>query len=133
MYARSEKGMSYVFYNPNPKYKMTTDCVIRMLTKLYDITWEEAFVKLSSVVLEEYEMPSSNYIWEKYLLDNGFIKRLLPSKCPDYITVAEFTNMYSSGEYAVCTGTHVVAVVDGDYYDAWDSGNEVITYYFERR
>jgi hypothetical protein len=32
----------------------------------------------------------------------------------------------------VGTGTHVVAVIDGDYYDAWDSGNEVIDRYFTR-
>jgi hypothetical protein len=26
----------------------------------------------------------------------------------------------------------VVAVVDGDYYDTWDCGDEVPVYYFER-
>lgn len=125
--------MSYIYYNPNPKNKITTDCVIRMLTKIYDLPWEDAYIKLSDVVLSEYEMPSSNFIWEKFLLSNGFIKRLLPSICPDCTTVSHFTNMYNLGTYVVCTGSHVVAVIDGDYYDAWDSGNEVVTYYFERR
>lgn len=27
---------------------------------------------------------------------------------------------------------HVVAVRDGNYYDIFDSGNEVVTYYWER-
>lgn len=125
--------MSYVYYNPNPKHKNTTDCVIRMLTKVYNLTWKEAYLRLSDVVLSEYEMPSSNYVWEKFLLGNGFKKKLLPDECPDCITVSEFTKMYDLGMYIVCTGTHVVTVIDGNYYDAWDSGNEVISYYFERR
>jgi hypothetical protein len=25
----------------------------------------------------------------------------------------------------LATGTHVVAVIDGNYYDTWDSGDEV--------
>ena len=127
--------MSYVYYNPNPKNKFTSDCVIRMLTKIYDITWEEAFIRLSDIVLSEYEMPSSNFIWGKYLLGNGFRKMLLPNDCPDCITVSEFANMYDLGTYVLCTGneSHVVAVIDGNYYDAGDSGNEVVTYYFERR
>lgn len=125
--------MGYVYYNPNPKGKNTTDCVIRMLTKIFDMSWDEAYISLSGIVLSEYEMPSSNYIWEKYLLSNGFRKMLLPSTCPDCMTVSEFTEMYNLGEYVVCTGSHVVAVIDGNYYDAWDSGDEVITYYFERR
>lgn len=104
-----------------------------MLSKVYGITWEQAYVKLSGIVLQEFEMPSSNYIWEKYLLSNGFRKMLLPSTCPDCINISEFSSMYNIGTYIVCTGTHVVAVVDGNYYDAWDSGDEIITYYFERR
>lgn len=125
--------MAYIYYNPNPKNKKTTDCVIRMLCKIYDIPWGEAFLRLSGIVLSEYEMPSSNYIWEKYLLGNGYKKSLLPSQCPDCMTVSEFVEMYNSGTYVVCTGNHVVAVQDGNYYDAWDSGDEVVTYYFERR
>ena len=129
----TRKFKVYVYYNPNPKNKNTTDCVIRMLTKIYNISWQEAFLELTGIVLNEFEMPSSNFIWEKYLLNNGFVKRLLSPTCPDCITISEFSEMYDLGTYIVCTGSHVVAVFDGDYYDAWDSGNEIVTYYFERR
>lgn len=122
----------YVYYNPNPKHKNTTDCVIRMLTKVFDLTWDEAYIKLSTVVLAEYEMPSSNYIWEKYLTDNGFTKSLLPTFCPACITVREFSRQFNNGVYVACTGSHVVAVIDGDYFDAGDSGDEVVSYFFRR-
>lgn len=125
--------MSYIYYNPNPMGKKTTDCVIRMLTRIYGMSWEEAYLALSEVVLAEYEMPSSNYIWEKYLKTHGFKKRLLPSDCPDCISVRGFAERFNHDIYAACTGSHVVAVVDGDYFDAWNSGDEVVTYFFERR
>lgn len=125
--------MSYIYYNPNPKGKKTTDCVIRMLTRIYGMTWEEAYLSLSKVALAEYEMPSSNYIWEKYLLTHGFKKELLPHTCPDCMTVRAFARMFDNDIYVACTGSHVVAVEYGDYFDAWDSGDEVVAYFFERR
>ena len=40
---------------------------------------------------------------------------------------------HSRGTYVVGTGTHAIAVVDGCYYDAWDSGNEIVLYYWKRK
>ena len=36
------------------------------------------------------------------------------------------------GKYLLATGTHVVTVIDGDYYDTWDSGDEIPIYYFTK-
>jgi hypothetical protein len=38
--------MAYVFYNPNPRYKRTGDCVIRAITKLMDSDWKIIYVRL---------------------------------------------------------------------------------------
>lgn len=124
----------YIPYNPNPLGKRTTDCVIRMLMKIYGFnSWDETYDRLSEVVKQEYEMPSSNNVWELYLKYHGFRKRLLPDTCPDCMTVERFSSYYNDDVYVACTGSHVVAVIFGDYYDAWDSGDEVVTYFFERR
>lgn len=125
--------MSYIYYNPNPKRKRGTDCVIRMLTKICGFDWESAYLALSSVVLSEYDMPSNNDIWESYLKSLGFFKSLLPIDCPDCFTVRQFAAEHPRGTYVACTGTHVVAIEGGDWYDAWDSGDEVVSYFFERR
>ena len=122
--------MSYIYYNPNPKHKSTGDCVIRMLCRIFGFTWQEAYLALSEVVLTEYEMPSDNDIWEKYLKTHGFRKGILEHTCPDCMTVRDFADTYSQGIFVACTGKHVVAVIDGNYYDAWDSGDEVISYFF---
>lgn len=121
--------MSYIYYNPNPKHKMTTDCVIRMLTKIFDRSWSGAYIALSTVVLTEYEMPSDNDIWEIYLEQNGFRKYLLSRR----MTIREFCNENPIGTYVLCTGSHVVAAINGNYYDAWDSGSETMSYFFVRR
>lgn len=120
----------YIYYNPNPKGKKTTDCVIRAICKITGLDWESVYLELSAIALTEFEMPSSNYIWEKYLRSLGFSKTLLPITCPDCYTVRELAIDHPTGKYFACTGSHVVAVVNGDYYDAWDSGDEVVSYYF---
>jgi hypothetical protein len=39
---------------------------------------------------------------------------------------------HPNGTYVVSTGSHVVAVVDGDYYDTSDTGSEIPIAYFEK-
>lgn len=53
--------------------------------------------------------------------------------CPECYTVADFCWDNPYGYYLLATGTHAVAVIDGDYYDTWDSGNESVAYYYERK
>jgi hypothetical protein len=48
-------------------------------------------------------------------------------------TIKEFCKDHPIGDYLLGTGSHVVAVLDGNYYDTWDSGSEVPIYYFKRR
>lgn len=79
------------------------------------------------------DMPSSNHVWGTYLVGEGFSRRVIPDTCPDCYTVKDFANDHRWGVYVLATGDHVVAVEDGDYYDAWDSGDEIPTYYFQKK
>jgi hypothetical protein len=62
----------------------------------------------------------------------GYKQESLPNACPDCYTVSDFCNEHKQGKYLLATGSHVIAVKDGDYYDTWDSGDEIPVYYFER-
>ena len=64
------------------------------------------------------------------LKENGFVQQVLPSTCPDCYTIADFAKDHPEGTYIVATGSHVVAVQDGSYYDTWDSGHDVPSYFF---
>ena len=122
----------YRFYNPNPCGKVLGDCVIRTVSKLENLTWEQAFISICVFAYVHCDMPSSNAVWSAYLKSREYRQYSLPTNCPDCYTVKEFCYDNPKGSFLVGTGTHVVAVIDGDYYDAWDSGNEVIDRYFTR-
>lgn len=77
-------------------------------------------------------MPTANRVWGAYLKDHNWKVSEIPTSCPDCYTVSDFCKDHPDGEYIVATGSHVVAVIDGDYYDAWDSGQEVPSYYWSK-
>lgn len=59
--------------------------------------------------------------------------RVILDDYPEYYTVEDFCIDHPKGTYVLGTGTHVVTVIDSCYYDSWDSGREIIIYYFERQ
>lgn len=121
----------YIRYNPNPMGKDVGDCVVRALCKVLGIDdWRSVFLKICIKGYEFYDMPSSNSIWELVLFDYGFKPALLPNTCPKCYTLKQFCKDYPIGRYLVATGSHVIAVIDGNYYDTGDSGNEVVTYFY---
>lgn len=122
----------FTYYNPNPGGKRVGDCVVRALCKLTGKDWETCYFSVCMEGMRSHDMPSSNAVWERVLTRQGFAKRLLPDKCPDCYTVTDFAGEHPHGDFLLATGSHVVAVVDGDYYDTWDSGDEVPVYYFEK-
>lgn len=121
----------YIYANPNPANKTIGDCVIRGISILLDKSWEETYDEITEQGRRMYDMPSSNDVWTQYLLDYGFRRKIIPDTCPMCYTVRQFCRDHQIGEYLLATGHHVVAVIDGNYYDSWDSGNEVPIYYFE--
>lgn len=125
--------MAYTFYNPNPYNKLIGDCVIRAISKATNKDWDTVYleVMMKGYILKD--MPSSNHVWGSYLKDIGFDRYILPNTCPDCYTIREFCEDYPYGVYIAGTGSHVVAIVDGNYFDSWDSGGEVPIYYFKRR
>lgn len=120
----------YKYYNPNPNGKSVGDCVIRGISKVLNQSWDDTFIDICMMGYAMKDMPSANQVWENYLLTKGFQRYLLSDLCPLCYTVKDFTGEFDSGVYLLATGSHVVAVEDGDYYDAWDSGNEVPVYYW---
>jgi len=122
----------FEFFNPNPKQNLIGDCVIRGICKLTGMDWVDAYMEVVAQGLAMYDMPSSNAVWGAYLYDNGFRRNVIPNTCPNCYTVQDFCNDYPQGKYLLATGTHVIAVEDGVYYDTWDSGNEIPIYYWRK-
>lgn len=124
--------MGYVYKNPNPIKNLVGDCVVRGISILTNKPWEYTYIGIISQGLKMFDMPSSNEVWSAYLRSLGYEKHIIPNTCPDCYTVKDFCRDNSRGEYLLATGNHVVAVVNGDYFDTWDSGNEIPIYYFQK-
>ena len=122
----------YKFYNPNPMKKLTGDCVIRAICKLTGDDWETVYIHVIVQGYKMKDMPNQNVVWGAYLASKGYSRHLIPEECPLCFTLRDFCERYRSGKYLVATGSHVIAVEDGDYYDTWDSGDEIVLYYWRK-
>ena len=122
----------WVKFNPNPINKRVGDCVIRAICKTLGKPWDTVYLDLAEKGFALCDMPSSNAVWNAYLKDNGYMRYPIPNTCPDCYTVKDFCEDHPNGEYILATGSHVVAVNSGNYFDTWDSGDEVPIYFFTK-
>lgn len=122
----------YIKYQPNPRGIQTDDCVIRALTKALDVDWDTASVYAIVQQIRDSDLYVKNYVWGNLLLRNGFTKHHIPDTCPDCFTVEDFAKEHPHGLYILGTGEHAVAVVDGDWYDTFDSGAMIPIVYYEK-
>ena len=124
--------MAYRHFSPNPYGRETKDCTARAVAAALGMSWEDAFL---SLVFEGFfmgEYPDHNEVMWRYLQRRGFRPRVLYDTCPDCYTVRDFSRDHPRGIYILGTGSHVVALIDGDWWDAWDSGEEIPIIVYER-
>lgn len=120
--------MKFQYYQPNPSGRNVGDCTVRALSKALGQTWEKTFVGLCLEGFMLGDMPSANSVWGSYLRRNGYQRNL----APDDITVSEFSDSNSNGVYILALSGHVVCVVDNVLYDSWNSGNEIVLYFWQK-
>lgn len=126
----------YVYYQPN---KMDIkdeygDCSIRAICKVFECEWIEAF-RMTLPLCEKYQVVPSCIFYSKH--EKAIEEMLGMKKCKVSVTkgckrptVKKFATDHPTGKYIVGVANHVVAVVDGKYYDTWDSGDcSMYSYY----
>lgn len=133
----------YIYHNENPLGLNVGDCVIRALSKALSYNWFMVHDELSFLSRKMYDMPSSNRVWKQYLRNLGYEEIIAQNTCPQCLTVESFAKSHPFGRYIlstcefskakdniIVTASHVVALINGDWYDTWDSGGDVPLSYF---
>lgn len=120
----------WIEYNPNPNGIRVGDCAIRAVAKAFGNSWDTAFAKIALAGFIMGDMPSSDAVWGRLLISNGFKRATIPNTCPDCYTASDFCRDHPDGTFVLAFGGHVATVVDGNLYDSWDSSNEIPIYYY---
>ena len=128
----------YVYFQPNKKDLKDKygDCTIRALSKALNISWIEAFDKQIPLCREA---QAPNVFAVPIKIRNEFMKKLgftysgVSNKRGSHRpTVDTFTKSHPKGTYILSLAHHVVASVDGKYYDTWDCGDCCLYGYWEK-
>lgn len=123
----------YKYLNENPKQNRVGDCVIRAISTALSQSWEETYIDLCLQGYLMSDLPSSNAVWNAYLKNKGYTREFIKNDCPECYSISDFAEEYPTGIYIVGTGTHAVAVVNGDIFDNWDcSGEQPIYFYYSQ-
>lgn len=123
--------MAYIYANLNPRHKLTNDCVVRAISLATKKSWNSVFWDLTDELYKEKETcMDNNRIWGQYLEKLGYPKYHISDACPMCYTLKQFCEDNPKGVYIVGTGTHVITVIDGDYYDTFNSGSAIPLFYF---
>lgn len=112
--------------------KRADDCVIRAIMKLTNRDWVTCYDELCEIGRKKKRMPNEWKVVEIWLREHGYVKRSFGKiiKGQHRITVSEFAKLHKDGYYLLNLRGHVVACINGYYYDSWDSGNcKLLTYY----
>lgn len=122
----------WVEFDNNPVRENADDCAIRAISKALNIDWERAYILLCVNGMAMGVLMNRNEVIFSVLRQHGFKRKNIPDTCPTCFTVEEFCERYPQGTYVVGTGNHVITIIDGDYYDTWDSGNEIVAFAWEK-
>lgn len=117
----------YKHFNNNPLGRSSVgDCAVRAVSKALGISWDYAHDLLADMSKQMGTIMNDNDVISAVLRMHGFYKENLPCTTRDCYTVREFALDNPTGVYVVGTGNHVVAIINGSYFDSFNSGDESI-------
>lgn len=116
-------------YNANSRNNYTEDCVKRSLTIAYGMDYDDVAHELNAIKRKlGYDYFNIKPVYSKFIREHGLVsynqwdKLGLQMHC----TVEEVCEKCPEGTYVLVvemegrSGTHMVTVLDGDFYDSWD-------------
>ena len=122
----------FVKYNGNKYGNRVGDCTIRAISYALDQDWDTTFDGIVKMARRLGDMPSGNAVWGAYLKQQGFTRHIIPNYLPEDYTVNDFCIDNPEGVYILALDGHVVCVIDGFYYDSFNSGDLYPIFYWSK-
>jgi len=121
---------TWIRFNPNPVNARVEDCAQRAIAAALDVDWDTASDLIYEMAKGMGTTTHDDAAWGAVLRRAGFVRAVIPNRCPDCYTVADFCRDHPRGVYVLKLSGHVATVIDGHVYDTWDSSGEIPTYYW---
>ena len=122
----------FILHNNNPYGNYDDDCAIRSISTVTDKPWEKVYMDLAVLGIAKGHMPTTKTICNSYLKEQGFVREIIPNTCPDCYTVDDFCKDNPTGKFILATDDHLVAVINVNVYDTWDSTKEIPMFYWKK-
>ena len=124
---------AFKYYNANSKDVRKGDCSVRAMSLAYGLEYDEVYHELKQM-----QKSSGTSLYNTLSNIHAYIKKHggkalhdLVDADGDTLTVFEFAELHKSGTYLLLTSRsensrihHIIACIDGDIYDTWDSMDE---------
>ena len=134
---------TFHYYNANPKNRITTDCVIRALSTAMDKDYNEVVMELAEMQCKTGYDDGDTKLIDKYLQSKGWVKNKQPRKedgtkytgkewCLEMQEDYDWIIGKKKNVIANIGGHHIVAIVDGQVWDIWDSTDKCIGNYWTK-
>ena len=127
----------YQYFQPNKKdlKDKVGDCQIRALCKTLNLSWVEAFDltipicrELQTYTIFDCDLKKTKEAMRTFGFEYTGVSNKKGTKRP---TVDSFAKDHPTGTFILSVAHHVVACVDGKYYDTWDSGHKSLYGYYQ--
>jgi len=127
----------FKYFQPNKKdlKDKVGDCQIRALCKTLNLSWVEAFDltipicrELQTYTIFDCDLKKTKEAMRSFGFEYTGVSNKKGTKRP---TVDSFAKNHPEGTFILSVAHHVVACVDGKYYDTWDSGHKSLYGYYQ--
>lgn len=143
---------TFHYHNANPKNRITTDCIVRVISTATEIPYNKVVMELAEMQCSTgYDYGDAALI-DKYLTSKGFTKNKQPRKEDNtkytgkefcYLIQERLKNPFRinrlgrikrlSRIVANIGGHHIVAIIDGKVNDIWNSTGGCIGNFWSHR
>jgi hypothetical protein len=113
---------TFIYYNANPKNRLTGDCAFRAISLATGKPYNECVMEMAKLMCETgYGLTDIKGI-DVYLKRLGWVKMKQPKKDDNTkYTGNEFCKIFKGTCIANIGGGHIVCIKNGKLYDTWNS------------